>query len=67
MTKTFGDHMLAPAPSESGRDNLTDVVEVYALHSSIHDGINVEIEAPAGVRITVHINDGRVVNLVVPE
>jgi hypothetical protein len=67
MTETFGDTALAPAPSDSGRDNLTDVVDVYAHHSDTHDGINVEIDAPAGVRITVHVNDGRVVDLVVPE
>lgn len=67
ITETFGDVMLAPAPSDTGRDNLTDIVDVYAHHSGSHDGINVEIDAPAGVRITVHINEGLSVDLVVPE
>ena len=53
-------------PIPSGRNNLADVVDVWAHHSGVHDGINVEIDAPAGVRITVHINDGRVVDLMVP-
>lgn len=54
-------------PSPDGRNNLAGVVEAYAHHSAVHDGINVEVFAPAGVRITVHVNDGRVVDLVVPE
>lgn len=53
-------------PSAEGRNNLADVVEVYAHHSSVHDGINVEIDAPAGTRVTVHLNDGMIAEVVVP-
>lgn len=53
--------------SAEGRNNLAGDVMVCAHHSSVHDGVNVEIEAPAGTRITVHVNDGRVVDTVVPE
>ncbi|MEB3033494.1 hypothetical protein [[Mycobacterium] nativiensis] len=42
------------------------MVEVYAHHSSLHEGINVEIDAPAGTRITVNLNDGQLVDVVVP-
>lgn len=55
------------APSAEGRNNLADSVSVYAHHSSIHDGINIEIDAPAGTRITVHLNDGSLVDRIVPE
>ena len=40
---------------------------VTAHSSKVHDGLNVEIDAPAGLRITVHVNDGPVADLVVPE
>ena len=54
------------APSAEGRCNLAGAVAVYAHHSSVHDGINVEIDAPAGTRVTVHLNDGDLVDVVVP-
>lgn len=66
MTVAFNGEMCTPDPSTEGRANLTDVA-VYAHHSTVHDGVNVEIDAPTGTRITVHINDGLVVDLVVPE
>ncbi|SKK26019.1 Uncharacterised protein [Mycobacteroides abscessus subsp. massiliense] len=53
-------------PSAEGRADLAELVSVCAHHSSIHDGINVEIDAPAGTRITVHLNDGAVADIVVP-
>lgn len=62
---TFNGEVHSPDPSSGGRNDHGDV-GLYAHHSSVHDGINVEIDAPAGVRITVHINDGRAVDLVVP-
>lgn len=54
-------------PSAEGRCNLTDEVSVFAHHSSVHDGINVEIDAPAGTRITVNLNDGRLADVIVPQ
>ena len=54
-------HTVQPAPD--GRNNLAEAVDVFAHHSGVHDGINVEIDAPAGVHITVHINEGRVVGM----
>lgn len=63
----FGDEGLRPAPSTEGRNDLPEGVQVYAHHSSSHDGLNVEIDAPAGVPITVHINDGTALEMVVPE
>ncbi|MEB3022984.1 hypothetical protein [[Mycobacterium] crassicus] len=62
----FNGQRLSPDPSPEGRANLVDVVEVYAHHSSLHEGINVEIDAPAGTRITVNLNDGQLVDVVVP-
>lgn len=53
-------------PSDEGRSNLAADVMVCAHHSSVHDGVNVEIDAPAGTRITVHLNDGDLVDVVVP-
>lgn len=52
--------------SESGRNNLVGDVLVHAHHSSQHDGVNIEIDAPAGTRITIHLNDGDLVDVVVP-
>jgi hypothetical protein len=49
--------MIPPGPSEEGRTNLTDKVRVFAHHSSVHDGINIEIDAEDGVQVTVHLND----------
>lgn len=67
MRKNLKDNnMSAIGPSNSGRNNLVDEVSVAAHHSSVHEGVNVEIDAPAGTRITVHVNDGRVADLVVP-
>ncbi|MBB3752559.1 hypothetical protein FHT44_005071 [Mycolicibacterium sp. BK634] len=63
----FGGQALRPDPSMEGRDDLPEDVEVYAHHSSSHDGLNIEIDAPAGVHITVHINDGMALEMVVPE
>lgn len=54
-------------PSAEGRCNLVDDVSVVAHHSSVHDGINVEIDAPAGTRITVNLNDWSLVDVIVPE
>lgn len=54
------------APSAEGRCDLTDAVSVLAHHSSVHDGVNVEIDAPAGTRITVNLNDGTVADVIVP-
>lgn len=55
----------AVQPSAEGRADLVDKVSVYAHHSSLHPGINVEIDAPAGTRITVHLNDGPLADVVV--
>ncbi|WP_157931682.1 hypothetical protein [Mycobacteroides abscessus] len=55
------------APSPSGRNNLVDDVRVYAHHSALHDGINIEIDAPAGVHVTVHLNDGLIAEETVEE
>ncbi|AOS94907.1 MULTISPECIES: hypothetical protein [Mycobacterium avium complex (MAC)] len=54
-------------PSAEGRNNLKDTVKVVAHHSSCHDGVNIEIDAPAGTRITVNLNDGLIADRVVPE
>ncbi len=62
-----GDMMSPPAPSAEGRNDLADTVGVLAHHSSVHDGINIEIDAPTGTRITVHLNDGILTDVVVPE
>ncbi|BBY54158.1 hypothetical protein H7J07_05980 [Mycobacterium koreense] len=63
----FDDIPRTPDPSPDGRHNLDggDVL-VYAHHSGVHDGINVEIDAPKGTRITVNLNDGELVDVVVP-
>ncbi|TEA09181.1 hypothetical protein CCUG60884_00171 [Mycobacteroides salmoniphilum] len=53
-------------PSAEGRSNLDELVSVCAHHSSVHDGINIEIDAPAGTRITVHLNDGALADIVAP-
>lgn len=55
------------APSAEGRDDLTNTVTLFAHHSSSHGGINVEIDAPAGVQVTVHLNDGLIADETVPE
>ena len=53
--------------AETGRNNLAGEVTVLAHHSSVHDGINVEIDAPTGTRVTVHLNDWVLTDVVVPE
>lgn len=53
---------IPPGPSDTGRNDLADKVRVLAHHSSVHDGINVEIEADEGVHVTVHLNEARVVD-----
>ncbi|SKU01066.1 hypothetical protein [Mycobacteroides abscessus] len=55
------------APSAEGRNNLATETSVYAHHSSVHDGINIEIDAVAGTRITVHVNDWLLADLIIPE
>lgn len=62
----FADTALRPAPSGDGRDNLSPDVLVYAHHSNVHDGMNVEIDAPAGTRVTVNINDSLALEVVIP-
>lgn len=59
--------MSAPAPGPDGRTNLAAAVQVHAHHSGVHDGINIEVDAPAGTRITLNVNDGQVADLVVPQ
>ncbi|ORW08485.1 MULTISPECIES: hypothetical protein [Mycolicibacter] len=63
----WNGNALPPDPSEEGRADLVDEVQVYAHHGSCHAGINVEIDAPAGTRITVHLNDGQIADVVVPQ
>ncbi|GAB4987868.1 hypothetical protein MAHJHV61_33270 [Mycobacterium avium subsp. hominissuis] len=67
MPITGDDQVGTVAPSAEGRADLVDKVFVYAHHSSVHDGINVEIEAPAGTRITVHLHDGILADVIVPQ
>lgn len=55
------------APSAEGRTDLADEVTVFAHHSSCHAGINIEIDAPPGVQVTVHLNDGLIADEKVPE
>lgn len=38
---------------------------VFAHWSAAHDGINVEVDAPEGLPLTIHVNDWRAVNVVV--
>lgn len=38
--------------------------DVFAHWSAVHDGINVEVDAPDGLPLTVHVNDWRVVNVI---
>lgn len=52
--------MIPPGPSDTGRSDLADKVAVLTHHSSVHGGINVEIEAAEGVHVTVHLNDALV-------
>jgi len=41
--------------------------EVYAHQSAYgEDTLNVEIDAPSGVTVRVHLNDGRLAEVVVP-
>ena len=54
------------APSAEGRANLAQEVSVLAHHSSCHGGINIEIDAPPGVQVTVHLNDGLIADETVP-
>lgn len=53
-------------PSENGKDSLSGIVWVYAHQSDVHGGVNVEIDAPAGVKVTVHLNDGLIADVKVP-
>ncbi len=55
----------ANQPGPDGRNNLADSVSVLAHHSGIHDGVNVEIEAPEGTHVTVHLHDALIADEVV--
>lgn len=60
------DMIASVQPSAEGRNNLAGKVGVCAHHSSVHDGIDIEADAPTGTRITVHLNDGELADTVVP-
>jgi hypothetical protein len=40
--------------------------DVVGHTSKVHPGLNVEIDAPEGTLVTVHLNDWQVVNQVIP-
>lgn len=42
-----------------------DGFAVVAHWSAAHDGINVEVDAPEGLPLTIHVNDWRMLNVVV--
>lgn len=66
MGASFDEKARTIDPSPSGRNGLFGQVLVYGHHSDMHDGANIEIDAPAGTRITAHLNDGLIADVVVP-
>lgn len=66
MGPTFDDKARTIDPSPSGRNHFASQVLVYGHHSDVHDGANIEIDAPEGARITVHLNEGLIVDVVIP-
>ena len=47
------------------RVDLPQGVAVTGHRSTVHDGVNVEIDAPEGMRVTVHLNDWKQVDEVI--
>jgi len=62
MPDTFDAVPRQPDPSSNGTlSSSVKECRVYAHQSSIGaDVLNVEIDAPAGVTVRIHINDGAV-------
>lgn len=52
-------------PDEEKPEDAPEGFEVVAHMSKVHPGVNVEIDAPDGMPLTVHVNDGPVVNVVI--
>jgi hypothetical protein len=50
---------------EVDRRPAPEGMQVFAHWSAMHTGINVEIDAPDGLPLTVHVNDWQAVNVVI--
>lgn len=44
---------------------MPEELECFAHWSGVHDGINVELSVPTGLRLTVHVNDFTAVDTVI--
>lgn len=59
---TFGpDDEPHPRAGQSAPEGFA----VFAHWSAAHDGINVEVDAPEGLPLTIHVNDWRMLNVIV--
>lgn len=58
----FNDTPRQPAARPDGTTR-PEPVTVYAHWSGQHDGVNVEIDLPPGIPLTVHVNDGLLLDI----